>query len=368
MLSAHSGLNFYIGNNPIANGYPKIPPGMHAGQKAMLTDSITVAEEAAGHPLKRYEVSKYWSAKARDYIRNHPGDWLRLMGLKVRIFWNAYQYDDLCLISLFQQDGVLTPGLQFGLVAALALPGLFFCGWRFPRARWVIAAVLLHMSALLPVFVTERYRLAAVPGLLLLAAGGLRGLWSFLCAGKWLQTSGYLAAVSASTLFVSWPNPDGSLYALDYYNNGIKDIDSGRLERAEKNLTIAWRYVPENPEFNFAMGNLFMAKGDTVRADKFFLITVKLDPRHAGALNNLGVIAIGNRNPALAERFLMKSLSLEPDDARTWFLLAQVEDQLGHRTRARAAIEKALKINPARREFIGLQKQLRGEMNRSPAP
>ena len=116
------------------------------------------------------------------------------------------------------------------------------------------------------------------------------------------------------------------------------------------------------------MGNLFMAKGETVRADKFFLITVKLDPRHAGALNNLGVIAIGNRNPALAERFLMKSLSLEPDDARTWFLLAQVEDQLGHRTRARAAIEKALKINPARREFIGLQKQLRGEMNRSPAP
>ena len=27
MLSAHSGLNFYIGNNPLATGYPKIRPG-----------------------------------------------------------------------------------------------------------------------------------------------------------------------------------------------------------------------------------------------------------------------------------------------------------------------------------------------------
>src|SRR5205823_11851682 len=64
MLSAHSGLNFYIGNNPIANGYPKIPPGMRAGQEGMLKYSITMAEIGAGRPLKRMEVSQYWSAKA----------------------------------------------------------------------------------------------------------------------------------------------------------------------------------------------------------------------------------------------------------------------------------------------------------------
>jgi hypothetical protein len=56
-LSAHSGVNFWIGNNPRANGYPRFPSGLHAGQEAMLQDSITVAESAAGHPLKRSEVS-----------------------------------------------------------------------------------------------------------------------------------------------------------------------------------------------------------------------------------------------------------------------------------------------------------------------
>ena len=45
--------------------------------------------------------------------------------------------------------------------------------------------VLLHMAALMPVFVTERYRLAAVPGLLLLGAYGLWEFWDFLNRAKW---------------------------------------------------------------------------------------------------------------------------------------------------------------------------------------
>ena len=55
-LSAHSGVNFWIGNNPVANGYPKFPPGLHAGQEAMLKDSIASAEKvcrsASGIPRK----------------------------------------------------------------------------------------------------------------------------------------------------------------------------------------------------------------------------------------------------------------------------------------------------------------------------
>ena len=157
-LSAHSGINFWLGNNPDATGYPRFP-GLHAGQAAMLKDSIDLAETAAGRSLKRSEVSDYWSAKARDYIGGNFGGWLRLMGRKLVNFWNAFEYDDISIIDKLRGSGVILPGLHFGLVAALAIPGVCFSIRQFPTARWIAAAILLHLAAVLPVFVTERYRL-----------------------------------------------------------------------------------------------------------------------------------------------------------------------------------------------------------------
>lgn len=58
LLSAHSGVNLWIGNNPLATGYPRFPPGLRAEQKRMLLDSIAQAESAAGRPLKRSEVDR----------------------------------------------------------------------------------------------------------------------------------------------------------------------------------------------------------------------------------------------------------------------------------------------------------------------
>ena len=197
MLSAHSGLNFYIGNNALATGYPKMPPGMSAGQQGMLKDSITFAEKAMGRPLKHYEVSRYWASKAHEYIATHRADWLRLMARKFLNFWSSFQYDDLSLITLFSQAGLLAPGPHFGWVAALAIPGMAMALARRRRAGWIVAAVLLHMAALMPVFVTERYRLAAVPGLLLLGAYGLWKFWSFLNRARWIPAGRFSGPADA---------------------------------------------------------------------------------------------------------------------------------------------------------------------------
>jgi len=62
LLSAHGGLNYWIGNNPVATGYPKIPPGLRASQEGLLKDSITLARQETGRPLTRSEVSAYWAA------------------------------------------------------------------------------------------------------------------------------------------------------------------------------------------------------------------------------------------------------------------------------------------------------------------
>jgi tetratricopeptide (TPR) repeat protein len=358
MLSAHSGLNFYIGNNPLATGYPKIPPGMNAGQEGMLKDSITLAENAEGHPLKHYQVSQYWSAKAHDYIANHRAEWLRLMGKKFVNFWNSFQYDDLSLITLFSNAGLLAPGPRFGWVAALAIPGLLLALWKQRRAGWIVAAVLLHMGALMPVFVTERYRLAAVPGLLLLGAYGLWEFWSYLSRARWAPALGYACAGAAVAFWVGTPPADASLWSLDYYNTGIKAMDQGDYPLARHDLETAYRYVPDNSEVNFALGLLWQQQGDVRRAETFYGIALAINPRHAGAWNNIGVLASKQKVWAVAVRCFSKALAIDASDAKAQYLRAHAYAEMGQWSNAQGSIDRALSLDPGQKEFVQLNAQI----------
>ena len=363
-LSAHSGINLWIGNNPAANGYPRFPPGLRAGQAAMLQDSIDAAESAAGHSLKRGEVSRFWSAKARDYIKRYPAAWLRLVGLKFRAFWSAFQYDDLSIITILREQKVTFPGIYFGLVAALALPMMLLLWNTAPLSRWITAAIVLHLLALLPVFTTERYRLPIVPGLLVFAAFGLITFFNNLVAGKFNSIISYGALLTVSTLFVSWPQSDPSLWALDAYNSGWQALESGDLALAEKKLQLARAYVPTNPETNFALGNLRLAEGNSAAASAFYLATLQLDNRHRGALNNLAVMALDGGKFDVAENWLRHAEDVDPGNAKIHFLLAKTFFAKSNPAAARAEIDAAIALKADQPEFIDLKNEIDRRLQR----
>ncbi len=357
-LSAHSGVNFWIGNNPVANGYPKFPPGLHAGQEAMLHDSITTAERAAGRPLRRSEVSAYWSVQASAWIQQNPGAWLRLVGVKIKNFWNAYQYDDISVVTALRDQGVIFPGLGFGLIAALALPGLLLACWKYPTSRWIAAAVFLHMASLLTVFVTERYRLAAVPGLLLFAAFGVRELGRNLVTGRLREAALFLGLLFVSTGFVSIPQRDASLWALDTYNSGLQALEINNLPLARQKLDRAYAYSPLNAEINFAEGNLHLALGETDVAKKFYLAALRLDGAHVGACNNLGVIASEEKRWPLAIAFFHRALTFAPNDAKLHYLLARAQLGAGDVRVANQEIGQAIKLDPRPPAFSALREEI----------
>ena len=358
VLSAHSGINFWIGNNPEANGYPRFPPGLRAGQAAMLHDSIDKAEAAAGHSLKHADVSAYWSTKAKQFIAGHFADWLRLIGLKLRNFWSAFQYDDLSIVTILREQGVIFPGLYFGLVASLAIPGLFFACLASPKSRWVLAAVFLSMFALLPVFITERYRLVAVPGLLIFAAFGLLTLWQRVNSAEQRAVAVYFILLILSTAFVGWPQRDPSLWALDAYNAGWQALESNNLPLAEKKLALAHAYVPQNSETLFALGNLRFAQSNSEAASAFYHAVLNLDPRHKGAFNNLGVIALDGSELDAAEKWFRSAEGVDPRNAKTHFLLAKVLLGRNDRQSARAEINAAVHLKPDQPEFQALKQEI----------
>ena len=364
LLSAHSGINFWIGNNPEANGYPRFPPGLRAGQQAMLEDSIAQAEATAGRPLKRSEVSTYWSAKARDYIQHHPLEWLKLVALKVCNFWSTFQYDDLSIITVLREEGVIFPGLSFGVIAALALPGVFLAWRSAPNSRWIVAAILLLMGALLTVFITERYRLAAVPGMLLFAGFGCWAFWKNIAAQRLAPAGVYVALLLASTIFVAWPQRDPALWALDAYNSGRQALESNNLIQAEKKLALAYSYVPENAETNFALGNLYLARHENSRAKSFYAVTLRLDPTHTGAYNNLGLLALQENQSDLAADLFSQALRFGSRTAKNYYLLAEAHFKSGKIDSAQSEIAQAIKLSPTQPEFQKLRDQIEESLPR----
>jgi Flp pilus assembly protein TadD len=356
-LSAHSGINLWLGNNPAATGYPRFPD-LHAGQGEMLRDSIDRAEMAAGRPLKRSEVSRYWSSKARDYISVNPGAWLKLLARKLGNFWNAFEYDDLGMIAVLRGYGIVFPGLRFALVAVLGLSGAVFSWRTFPASRWIVAAIGFQLLAILPVFVTERYRLAVVPGLLVLAALGLERLWNRCASGNYEGAALQLGVVALSAWFVTIPRHDPSLWALEDYNLGRLALETNELTAAENHLQRARALVPDNPEIILAMGNLRLAQSDRAEAIVLYEAVLRLDSRHKRALNNLGVIALEDQRFADAKEYFRRALEQEPQNAKTHFLLAKTELALGNIAGARIALAHALEREPDRLEYRELQEQI----------
>ena len=358
LLSAHSGINFWIGNNPASKGYPNFPAGMRAEQAFMLKDSTALAEAEVGHPLRRSEVSAFWSAKAKAEILAAPGAWLRLLWLKTLNFWNAFEYDDLGAITKLRQSGVIWPGLHFGVAAALAIPGIVLAFRGFPTSRWILAGILAQMISVLPVFVTERYRLAAVPGLLIFASFGLWRLAESCSVRRFSTVALYFVALAAGTTFVSIPRTDPTLWALTAFTSGRQALDSGDFARAEHELQRARAYVPDNPETNFALGNLRLAQGKRAQAKSFYEIVLRLNPNHKGALNNLALVALEENQPAQAREYLDRGLEQQPQEAKTFYLLAKAYLALGELQNARLAIGNAIERDRDRAEYRQLLEEI----------
>ena len=379
-LSAHDGLNLYVGNHAEATGYTKIPSTMSSSQEGMLRDSEIIPQAEAGHAMKRSEISAYWKAKAHAFMREQTGAWLKLLWVKFENFWNVYQYDDLSILKLLGDEGAVPPGLRFGFVAVLGLAGLPFCWSRWKASRWIIGAVCLHVLSLMPVFITERYRLAAAPGLILLGVGGLAILWERLARADWRASVLSLAALAGAAWFCTLSRADAG-WALDFYKAGIRATQASiiakakgdtlsaaaALDRAQKNLETAYAYVDQNADLVFAMGNFWMEKGATARAEICYLravaISLAVNPArgHNGALTNLGIVATRREAWADAERYFTDSLRFDATPAKTWFLLAETRSKLGNHIGALDAAERARSLRPGDPDIEALVFKLRVE-------
>jgi tetratricopeptide (TPR) repeat protein len=346
-LTSHAGFNFYIGNNPGAEGVFAAPEGTGSNVEAQMRDSRAIAERAAGRALRPSEVSRYWSDKAWDFIRENPQKFLELCVRKLLLFFDRREISDVDDYAFSKRFNALLnlPWLDFTVLGPLVFLGL---GVSVRRTRWSPLVYLwtgTYLAGLLAFFVNARYRLPLLGIFFPMAALALADLYAMFQKPKPVKIV-LCAMLAAAGVGVGGLGLVGTNWTRDYVNAGDVYSEKNDFENARRFYEQALMIDPSSATANLAMGVLYSKQGRQADAKDYYLKAIARDPRSAQAYNNLGFWYDKAGDLETARTYFLKALEVNPDSPQAHNNLGMIYGKMGDYETAAREFEAALKINP----------------------
>ena len=354
LISSNAGLNFYIGNNAQYDETVAIQPGPAWGE---LTARPHV-EAGATQPSAQ---SRFFFAKAWDFMREQPVAYLKLLLYKLYLFWHgdeigrnqdlyfARQYAPLLQILLWKY-GVAFP---FGLLAPLALVGLglSYRNGLLRRPEPLLLALFAgaYMLTVVAFFVSARYRLPVVPILLIFAAYGGREIYLLYRRRAYRDLivgcgAAFLLAV-ACNFRVGAMNVEGDAhthYRLGYVHEK-KGLPINAAAAYERALTLD----PGLKWARFNLASLYARSGEYNRAIAAYSEFIGRFPEVARARLALGNVYLRTGRYAEAIATYKGLLSTEDADAADLYgRLGYAHAQLGQLQQAAVAYSALVAVKP----------------------
>ena len=366
LISAHSGINFYIGNNPRANGLFKVPPYMRATQSGLMEDARIIAERISGRRLKSGEVSNFWFRRSFSFIRSYPLNYLKLLGRKFFLFWNAREYVDEVAYYIYKEEASLfkLPLFRFSLVLPLALMGMFLSRPQAKRIMLLYLFVFALSMATIILFINSRYRIIVVPYLIIFAGFGL---WRIVAMCRSRQYKNFAFSLFLFFFLYLLTNIEPTNTSLSnfsfYYNKGVYLTDRGQYKEAQE----AFQAVLELNPFDFmsylGLGNLYYKQKELTEAIDNFEVALAINPYFYKAHFNLGIIykEMGQREQAQEE--FKKVLEFNPEDCGAHYNLGRIYQEEGRTDAALKEYERALESEPAHPEVLGAIEEIASGSN-----
>jgi 4-amino-4-deoxy-L-arabinose transferase-like glycosyltransferase len=306
------GVNFYIGNNAHAAGtYQSIVPGKEIPYYER-TEPIRLAEQETGRKLTPAQVSNFWLKKSLSWIWHKPWDYIKLQAKKFVMFWSWYEWPDTVDYYYVQQKSWVLKYLTFGFgsLTILAALGLVLLGKRIQLFSPVIVFLVGWLVSTVAFFLFSRYRLPAVPCLLLFAA---QPFVLFFDAIKRRKTPA--AALVAAGIVIAFAAP------------------------------LAARFEPRMDLVHYNLAVIYDQKGETQEAAVHYREALSLNPKDFLSCLNLGIIEARQNRWQEALQWYEKAASLEPSFEGAPINMANIYIVLGKIPEAEAALDRALAIN-----------------------
>jgi len=351
LTTSQLGPNFFIGNNPMADG-TYVSVGNVIGEPQLEgIDAKRLAERALGRNLTPGEVSDYWLQKSWDYIRSQTGQWLALLGKKWLLVWNAREIEDSDDFYIYQQWSWLLSFLawfnHFGILVPLAVMGfsLTLNQWR---RLWLLYAMILLLAASVAVFyVFGRYRFPLVPFLALFAGAGIARAWALFKERNFRPLTIAALLSLCTAVVVNWPiigirgpGPGG-------YNNLANAYSKeGKVRQAIETAEMAIQLKPNSGIAHLNLGNLYAASGRLDLAQPHFEKTIRLYPNYAEARSNLGQLLAQRGDLEGGIRQFRKAIELNPSLGGPYLNLGIALARQGRIEEAISPLQEAARLAP----------------------
>ena len=393
LTTSQFGSNFYIGNNPNADGtYASIRFGRGAPEFERL-DAKEVAEESVGRTLSPSEVSSFWTGRALGYITSQPLSWLKLTGRKILLLFNRNEMLDTEAQESYAEFSVVLRVLgwvtHFGLLVPLALIGVI-ATWPDRRRLLIVHALALaYAASVVMFFVFARYRYPLVPFLIVFAAAPFDSRVRDYIARTLTQGNSkkwqWAAIVVVVAIFSNWPVLSPTLmqsitennlgtaflekgqydqaiahheraialrpdYAPAYNNLGAVLRAAGRLDDAVARYQQALAIRPDFASASYNLANALLEQGKAGDSVESFRRSLESNPKSVEAHNNLG-IALANRGDAagaIAE--FRAALAIDDRSVHAHRNLGNMLVDAGQRADGMAHLERAAQLAPSEPE------------------
>jgi tetratricopeptide (TPR) repeat protein len=351
LTTSQFGANFFIGNNPGADGTYGSVNKVIGEPQLEGNDAARLAERASGKRLSSGAVSDYWLKKSWDYIRAEPTQWFRLLAKKWLMVWNAREVEDSDDFYIYRQWSWLLAFLSwinhFGVLAPLAAAGAWLSRNEW-RRLWLLYAMIVSFALSVAVFyVFGRYRFPLVPLLALFAGKALAEMPAWYCKRGWRAQFAVFFVLLISAAFVNWPiyafsGPD----AAGYNNLSNAYYKQGRVDEAIHTARQALELQPDLGVADYNLGNLYAGQGQFDLAKKYFEEAIRLYPNYAEARTNFGQLIAERGDLETGVQYFRKAIELNPSISRAHLNLGVALAKQGRLDEAIGPLQQAALLKP----------------------
>jgi 4-amino-4-deoxy-L-arabinose transferase-like glycosyltransferase len=397
LFTAHSGMNFYYGNNPSADGTWQPTKEFEKGGGFSHDRLREISHTIDGKEVKASQASAYWTAQGLRFITHQPGAYLKLLGRKFLFFLSSYEVP-----NNYYPETVRAASLplklafvSFGLVLAFGLLGMVWAWPKRGQAAPTYLFVAAYLISALLSYVLSRLRAPAIPFLLMFAGFGVSELVEALRRRRVARAvigvavalavylvSGLIPVKRQSYSAQAWTQT-GNIYleqqdfgkAVDAFNRALVALPS--YNYARYSLVLALAGTGQTADAEAELRKIEHATGAST--DRKTILS--LAAARAAIANSISTasptwrparrladawVAVADGEYPVAESLYQASLAQDPNDSESSFLLGLVYNRMDSIAKAREWLTRAVALDSANDAARSALRLVDSRLQRSP--